>query len=66
MIPQFEYAPIRITYKRKVQLEDLTKPKSGPGGEIVLILTVCFVAAIVAVVLLILGGALKLFGVKAL
>jgi hypothetical protein len=67
--PQFEYAPMKISFKKKVELSSLTPKKNRPTNlikELGLTILCSALAAVVMVVLLILMGVLKLFGVKSL
>jgi hypothetical protein len=58
-IPHFEYAPMRITFKKKVQLSDLTpKNKKNLVKELGMVLFFCFAFAVILVcaVLSLIGG----------
>ena len=67
--PRFEYAPMKISFRKKVELSSLT-PKKNRHENLVLKffkgVAIGAGIAIAAVTILILMGALKLFGVKTL
>jgi hypothetical protein len=68
IIPQFEYAPMKITFKKKVQLADLTPKKAERNllKEVLFFISAGAFIAVAGIVILILMGALKLIGVKEL
>jgi hypothetical protein len=67
-VPQFEYAPMKISFRKKVRLEDLTpKPKNkNLVQEFFKVVVLGAGIAIAGITILILMGGLKLFGVKTL
>jgi hypothetical protein len=58
-IPHFEYAPMKVSFKKKVQLSDLTpKNKKNLVKELGIVLAFCFAVAvaIVCAVLFLMDG----------